>query len=183
MATFPAFLDTNVLFGFHLSDVVLALAERGLFRPLWSDRILDELSRNLINYGIDDARVIRRITALHGAFPDASVTGYDELIDTMTCDRKDRHVLAAAVRANAEVLVTFNLKDFPRASLVDYEIEAVHPDKFLLDQLDLYPGPTTGALVRLVADYSRPEITMDDLLIRLGDAGVPEFASAVRAYL
>lgn len=183
MATFPALFDTNVLFGFHLNDVLLALAERGLFRPLWSDRILEELRRNLIDYGIDVARVARRIAAMEGTFPDASVSGYEELIDTMTCDPKDRHVLAAAVRANAEVLVTFNLKDFPHTSLDGYDIEVVHPDKFLLDQLDLYPGLTAGALKQLVADYSRPEISMDDLLVRLSDAGVPDFASAVRGHL
>ncbi|GGO89681.1 hypothetical protein GCM10011584_19720 [Nocardioides phosphati] len=108
MATFPALFDTNVLFGFHLNDVILGLAERGLFRPLWSERILDELSKNLTEHGIPDASVKRRVDAMRHAFPDATVSGFDDLIGTMTNDPKDRHVLAAGIRANCEVLVTFN---------------------------------------------------------------------------
>ena len=183
MATFPALLDTNVLFGFHLNDVILGLAERGVFRPLWSDRILDELSKNLAERGIPDANVERRVTAMRQAFPDATVSGFDDLIGEMTNEPKDRHILAAGIRANCEVLVTFNLKDFPDESVDAYDIEIVHPDKFLLDQLDLYPGPTVGVLRQLIADYSSPTLEMEDLLVRLADAGVPDFASAVRRYL
>jgi predicted nucleic acid-binding protein len=183
LATFPAFFDTNALFGFHLNDVFLALAERSAFRPLWSADVLEELRRNLKAYGIDSGRVERRIAAMIHSFPDATVTGYEHLVATMTCDPKDRHVLAAAVRANAEVLVTFNLKDFPAASVADYDIEIVHPDDFLLDQLDLFPGLTAGTIRQLVTDYSRPEISMNDLLVRLADAGVPRFATEVRTHL
>lgn len=183
MATFPALFDTNVLFGFHLNDVVLGLAERGVFRPLWSEAILEELSRNLAEHGVPEARISRRLTAMQRAFPDAMVEGFEDIIEQMTNHPKDRHVLAAAVRANCEVLVTFNLKDFPDDSVRSYDIEVVHPDKFLLDQLDLYPGPTVGVLRQLIADYSSPTLEMEDLLIRLSDAGVPDFASAVRRYL
>lgn len=183
MATFPALFDTNVLFGFHLNDVILGMAERGLFRPLWSERILEELADNLTEHGLPRARVERRIDAMRRAFPDATVRGFEELIETLTNDPKDRHVLAAGIRANCEVLVTFNLKDFPAASVLAYDIEIVHPDKFLLDQLDLYPGPTVGVLRQLIADYSSPTLEMSDLLVRLADAGVPDFASAVRRYL
>lgn len=183
MATFPAFVDTNVLFGFHLNDVLLGLAERGLFRPLWSEKILEELSRNLIQHGVPEASVRRRVTAMSRAFPDAMVSGFEDLIERMTNDPKDRHVLAAAVRANCEVLVTFNLEDFPDDSVDGYDIEVVHPDKFLLDQLDLYPGPTVGVLHQLIEDYSSPTLEMEDLLLRLANAGVPDFASSVRHYL
>jgi hypothetical protein len=71
----------------------------------------------------------------------------EDLIGTMTNDPKDRHVLAAGIRATCEVLVTFNLKDFPDESVAAYDIEIVHPDEFLLDQLDLYPGPTVACCV------------------------------------
>ena len=183
MATFPALFDTNVLLGFHLNDVILGMAERGLFRPLWSERILEELSDNLTEHGLPAADADRRISAMRRAFPDATVSGFEDLIETMTNDPKDRHVLAAGIRANCEVLVTFNLKDFPDESVAPYDIEIVHPDKFLLDQLDLYPGPTVGVLRQLITDYSSPTLEMEDLLVRLADAGVPEFASAVRRYL
>lgn len=183
MATFPALFDTNVLFGFHLNDIVLGLAERGLFRPLWSEQILEELARNLAAHGIPEDKVAKRINAMRLAFPDATVSGFEDLVEEMTNDPKDRHVLAAGVRANCEVLVTFKLKDFPDESVGSYDIEVVHPDKFLLDQLDLYPGPTVAVLHQLIADYSSPTLEMEDLLVRLADAGVPDFASAVRRYL
>jgi len=183
MSTFPALFDTNVLFGFHLNDVVLGMAERGLFRPLWSEQILQELSDNLIEHGLPETNAARRIDAMQRAFPDATVRGYEDLIANMTNDPKDRHVLAAGIRANCEVLVTFNLKDFPEDSVAAYDIEIVHPDKFLLDQLDLYPGPTVGVFRQLITDYSNPTLEMEDLLVRLADAGAPEFASAVRRYL
>lgn len=64
MATFPAFLDTNVLYGAYLNDVFLSLAERGLFRPLWSEEILDELSRNLIANGERVALVGKRVETM-----------------------------------------------------------------------------------------------------------------------
>ena len=76
----------------------------------------------------------------------AQVTGYKALIERMACDPKDKHELAAAVRANAEVLVTFNDKHFPELATTPYDVVVVTPDDFLLDQLDLYPGITVGAL-------------------------------------
>ena len=116
-------------------------------------------------------------------FPDAMIDGYDDLIDGMNCDPKDRHVLAAAVRANAEVLVTFNLKDFPVESTERFEIEVVHPDDFLMDQLDLFPGLTMGTLEHLVATYDEPPLTMEELLQILARAGVPKFAQDVLRFI
>ena len=137
--SFAAFFDTNVLYGAYLTDFILRLAERGAFRPLWSEGVLEELQRNLTVHH-DESAINYRIQTMRDHFPDAMVRGYEPLISGMTNDKKDRHVLAAAVRANAEVLVTFNTKDFPDSSVVLYEIEIVEPDGFLLDQLDLFPG-------------------------------------------
>lgn len=86
------------------------------------------------------------------------------------------HVLAAAVRANAEVLVTFNIKDFPPHSTERFEIEVVHPDDFLLDQLDLFPGLTVSTFEYLVETYDSPRMSMEELLQVLARAGVPRFA-------
>ncbi len=142
-----------------------------------------ELGRNLVEAGHAERLVDRRIGTMTAVFPDALVDGYEQLIDGMTCDPKDRHVLAAAVRANAEVLVTFNLRDFPAASAVPYEIEVVHPDSFLLDQLDLHPRLTLDTLHRLVDIDDSPPVTMDDLLEMLVRSGVPRFVEEVRRFL
>jgi hypothetical protein len=87
---------------------------------------------------------------------------YEDLISQMTCDDEGRHVLAAAVRANAEVVVTFNLRHFPQTSLEPYQITSVHPDDFLLDQLDLYPQATLQSLEDTSGRYEKPATCRSD---------------------
>lgn len=181
--SFPAFFDTNVLYGALLNDFLLELADRRLFRPLWSNDVLIELSKNLVENGERPDLVEKRIRTMERYFPDAMVTGYDALVSSMTNDRKDRHVLAAAVRGGAEVLVTFNIKDFPAYSVEPFDLEVVHPDEFLQDQLDLHHAPTLRALVELVDGYDSPAMTIDDFLLALVRAGVPNFVKAARAKL
>lgn len=181
--SFPALFDTNVLYGALLNDCILTLADYGLFRPLWSADILRELRRNLSAAVEDEQLIDKRIATMEQYFPDAMVAGYEPLIDRMTNDPKDRHVLAAAVRGGAEVLVTFNGADFPAASTTDFDVEVVHPDAFLLDQLDLYQGPTLRALEELIRNYDSPAMTIDDLLLSLARAGVPQFADTAREKL
>ena len=176
--SFPAFLDTCTVFGAAITDFVLDLAERGTFRPLWSEHVLTELQRSLVRRGIEPGAVEYRIEAMKRAFPDANVTGYEDLISQMTCDDEDRHVLAAAVRANAEVIVTFNLRHFPQSSLEPYQITSVHPDDFLLDQLDLYPQATLQSLEDTSGRYEKPAMTVETFLGLLAKAGVPRFAEA-----
>jgi predicted nucleic acid-binding protein len=116
--TFSVVLDTCVLYPAYLRDTLLRLAEAGLFRPLWSAGILDELDRNLVEAGIPAQTVQRLVTEMRTAFDDAEVVSYEPLIATMTCDHKDRHVLAAAVCAGADTLVTSTSRTSrpPRAS-------------------------------------------------------------------
>lgn len=179
---FPAFLDTCTLFGAYLCDTLLRLAEAEAFRPLWSADVLAELDRILRERGLPEAAVTRRTSEMRRVFPDAEVTGYEPLIASMTCDQKDRHVLAAAVRARAEVLVTFNLRDFPEGSTSAYDVQVVDTDSFLLDQLDLYPGFVMGSLQRQSHSYKRPATSLPDLLSRLAAAGVPRFAAEARRH-
>jgi hypothetical protein len=115
-------------------------------------------------------------------FPDAMVTGYEPLTDVMTNDHKDRHVLAAAVRANASIIVTANVKDFQPASCAPYDIHPVHPDDFLLDQLDLYEEETLMCIEQLVADLTRPPTPMPRFLEQFR-ATVPTFVDAVSPLL
>jgi hypothetical protein len=127
--------------------------------------------------------IAHRISEMRRSFPDAEVRGYESLTDGMNCDPKDWHVLAAAVRGDAEVLVTFNTGDFPSESVERYDLTVVHPDDFLLDQLDLHPGATLAALQAQAASYKSPEMTVEDLLGRLAAAGLPRFASEGRRHL
>jgi predicted nucleic acid-binding protein len=174
---FPAFIDTNVLFGAYLCDTMLCLAEAGTYRPLWSAGVMDELERNLLERGLPSEAITHRLAEMTSAFPDAQVTGYEALIERMACDPKDKHVLAAAVRADAEVFVTFNDKHFPELATASYDVVVVTPDDFLLDQLDLYPGITVGALGAQARGHKSPPMSVEELLGYLARAQSPQFRS------
>lgn len=180
---FPALLDTCALYPAYLCDTLLRLAEAEAFRPLWSADIMIELKRNLLKRGIPAGSVDRRVDQMVRSFPDAMVSGYESLVAGMTNDPKDRHVLAAAVRADAEVIVTFNIADFPGLALKPYDLEAVHPDDFLLDQLDLYPGQTMSALSEQAAAHRREPKSVPGLLVMLERSGLSRFAAEVRRHL
>ena len=162
---FPVFLDTCVLLKPYLCDTLLSVAEAGVYRPLWSPMVMAELDRNLARRGLDEKRITHRLEQMNQAFPDALVTGYEALIDEMANDPKDRHVLAAAVRGGAEVLVTENLRDFPAEAFSPYDLQAVSQDTFLLDQLDLRPSEVIDALRRQVSRHHREPRTIAALLV------------------
>lgn len=179
--SFPVFLDTCVLYPATLNDTLLRIAERHAFRPHWSPDVLGELRRNLAKIpavGDDGAR--RRVDAMEAAFEDAMVTGYEALVPAMTCDPKDAHVLAAAVVSECQIIVTFNLKDFPIASVQTHGLDVVHPDDFLLDQLDLYPQAVLGALAAQARQSARPSLTPPMIAAALERTGLPRFAAELR---
>lgn len=132
---FPvAVLDANVLYPQFLRDVLLRLAATGLFVPRWTDRIHQEWTRNLAanRPDIPPDRIDRLRTLMEKAFPDAQVTGY-EAHEKLFCsiDAKDRHVAAAAMKGGAEVIVTWNLRDFPADGLREHGLRASDPDSFI----------------------------------------------------
>jgi len=99
------------------------------------------------------------------AVADCMVSGYEPLEAGLTLpDPDDRHVLAAAIRANAQVIVTANLDDFPHHALAAYDIEAKHPDDFLLDSLDLAPGAMVRCLIEQAGALKQPPMTVAELL-------------------
>lgn len=174
---FTVVLDTCVLYPAILRDTLLRLAERELYRALWSADIIEELSGNLAEAGLGRDSVDRLLAEMRRAFPDAEVTGYRSLVGAMTCDPKDRHVLAAAVRADAAAIVTFNTDDFPTESVDPFEVDVIHPDRFLLDLLDLAPSAVRAAVVEQAAAYKREPRTLSQLRRSLSTAGVASFAA------
>ena len=176
---FRAVLDTCALHPAHLRDTLLRLAERHLYVALWSGDILEELRGSLARAGVTSDSVERLLAAMQKAFPDSEVHGYRGLIDAMECDPKDRHVLAAAVRADAAALVTFNTSDFPAESTEQFAIEVVEPDEFLLDLLDLDPETVIAELESQAAANRVDPKTLPELLRVLALAGVPRFAAEV----
>jgi len=141
-------LDACVLFPNVLRDSLLTLAEHELFRPLWSSAVLAEVRRNVLaKRSVDASAFDRTLALMNRAFDGANVEGWESLVAGLELpDRDDRHVLAAAIAGDAQSIVTFNLKDFPAHQLEPHHVDAIHPDSFLLDLLDLAPGRTLVAL-------------------------------------
>jgi len=141
-ADYRVTLDACVLIPMPLADTLLRMAEAPrLYLPKWSQTIMDEVTRNLVgkwDMPADKAR--RREEEIRKHFPEAWVEGFDSLIDAMTNDPGDRHVLAAAVRSHSELIVTYNLRHFPVGSLEAWEIDVQGPSTFLRGLYDLDAG-------------------------------------------
>ena len=176
-----AVLDTCVLFPASLRDTLLRLAETPRqYIPKWSSRILEELTRNLESHRrLTPEKTAYLIAQMERHFPEAEVTEYEKLIDVMTNDPKDRHVAAAAVQTGAQIIVTFNLKDFPAASLSDWGIEAKHPDEFLVYIL----GNHQTSVVSKIRDQATAIGRTLPELLRTLRTGVPRFAAEVASGL
>jgi predicted nucleic acid-binding protein len=185
MSSFTATIDANVLFHASVRDTLLRAHSAGLFRAQWTPDILAEVERNPIPHlaerGLDrpEAKVQRLMTTLRTVFPEAMVMGYEGLIPSMQNNKDDRHVLAAAVRGGAEVIVTYNLKDFPASALDPYGVEAQGPDEFLSNLFDLYPDGMRALLHEQVVQLRNPPITFMELLEELEET-LPEFVRMVR---
>ncbi|RYC03585.1 PIN domain-containing protein [Nocardioides zhouii] len=172
-----AVLDACTLVPIRLATTLLWLAEAGLLEPLWSEEILDEVERTLPKLGPTPAQAARRVEAMRDAFgAEAMVDDFSDLIDQMTCDPKDRHVLAAAVRGGASTLVTFNLRDFPAEVAEAVGVTVMHPDTFLLWILDSAPDAVVAALEREVAAFNTPPLTLGAFLASMTST-VPIFAN------
>jgi predicted nucleic acid-binding protein len=181
---FAAVLDASVLYPLPLRDTLLRLAETELYDAYWSERILDEVVRNLVADGRANEEQARRLTdAMSAAFDGAAVPqdAVDRLEPAMTNDEKDRHVLAAAVASDAQAVVTLNLKDFPVEAYEPFAIEPLHPDVFLLDLYNLDAQEVFEAVERQAAVLRRPPMTVDELLDRLA-VTVSDFAETLRRH-
>ncbi|PPK67953.1 PIN domain-containing protein [Actinokineospora auranticolor] len=179
---YPAFLDTCVLLKPYVCDTLLTIAESGLFRPLWSRGVLDELARNLIKRGLSDTQVSHRIEQMTRHFPDANVAGYEHLVVAMENHPKDRHILAAAVRGAAASLVTENLKEFPRTCWTATASRLCTKTSSSKINSILAPRLVSAALQRQVSRHRKHPRSVDELLDILGNEGngCPGFAAEAR---
>lgn len=184
MARFSAVLDANVLVPVAQADTLLHLAEAALYRPLWSTTILEETVRavEFIHPELRDSRLaLRRVEVMNEAFDDACVQDWEHLLPAIDLpDANDRHVVAAAIRGRADVIVTANLKDFPADALTRFNLQAQHPDEFVMNQLDLDPDRVMAALHAQASDTRNPPLTVEKLLERLNRCGLRDFAEAAR---
>jgi hypothetical protein len=176
-----ALLDANVIWSAPIRDSLLLAAERDLFRPAWTRRILDEMARALKarRPDLDPARIDRTVERMLAHFPEALVEGYEDLIPAMRSHAGDRHVLAAAVRVGASVVVTWNVAHFPAAATAPYQINVQTPDAFLCDLWDRSSDEVANVLKEQAAHLVNPPMTPLQVVDTLGRS-LPRFAEIVR---
>ena len=181
---FSVIYDACVLYPAPLRDFLMRLALSGLFAARWSDDIQNEWARNLLEARPALAeQVTRTIKLMNQAVPDCRVTGYESLIPGLELpDPNDRHVLAAAILAGAQLIVTFNLKDFPSDYLTTFGIEAVHPDDFIVQQFDLHEARVINASKSHRASLRNPPKEVEEYLDTLAARGLVVTVDRLREY-
>jgi predicted nucleic acid-binding protein len=182
---FTALFDADVLHPAGQRDLLIRLAQVGLFRGRWTVRILDEMESSVIARHPEHAGKLTRTRDLMcAAVPDCLVIGYEDLIEALTLpDPDDRHVLAAAIRCGAQVIVTNNQRDFPQDVLDEYAIEAQTADEFLAYLVDLRPAIVAATLQRQADSLRDPPLSLEDLLSVLERSGLTRTVSQLRIHL
>ena len=188
-SNFTAVYDACVLYPAPLRDFLMWLGLSGRFRARWSPQIHDEWKRSVLRDRADltPEQLNRTSDLMDKAIPDALVTGHEALAESLRLpDAGDRHVLAAAIRCGASVIVTFNEKDFPSEALEPFGIEAQHPDLFIDNLFDLDPAAVVTAAQRQRGQLGPPPMSVDaylDVLLRQGLAQTTQALSSYRAIL
>ena len=181
MVTVPsAIIDACVLYSAPVRDLVVRLAQAGLFQARWSDEIHDEWMRNLLknNPRVSRERLERTRSLLDAALRDCVVMGFSPLVDSLTLpDPDDRHVLAAAIHAGAGMILTFNLLDFPCESLAPHGVVARHPDALFCDLLDAAMEDFCAAARAQRMALKNPPMTIEQFLAKLADVGLRQTAA------
>jgi len=180
-----AIYDACVLYPAPLRDLLIRLAQADLVRAHWTKQIHDEWMRNVLrdNPAIAPNRLERTRTLMDAAVRDCLVTGYEELIETVTLpDPDDRHVLAAAIRAGADVIVTFNLGDFPTEILAPHGVEAQHPDEFVTHMLDMAPDMVVATAKRQRESLKNPPKSVAEFLDTLEQQGLVQTVARLRPF-
>lgn len=165
MSSFVVLLDACAIFPMSLRDTLLRAADAGLYRLVLTEDILEEVRRNLISERrLTEDKAQRLIDTIKMYFPDAFITHHTLLIASMPINEKDRHILAAAVASNAQVIVTQNLKDFPSELISPFGIETQSPDEFLVHLFYLAPQAIAKLIKDQAGDLRNPPITTLELL-------------------
>ena len=175
--------DACVLYSNHLRDVLLQLALTELFRAKWTEKNHDEWTRNLLKNrpDIDPNKLKALRQAMNRVVPDCLVTEFESIVPTLNLpDPDDRHVLAAAIVAQANTIVTVNLKDFPKDVLSGYGIKAQHPDSFIAELLNLEPQRVKIAIQAIQNRLKNPPVSFDDYMKVLIKQGLNKSVSKLR---
>lgn len=188
---YTAFIDACVLAGALKRNLLLSLAEAEFFRIRWSRNVLEEtesaISKILKDRGAHDfvekARLARE--QIERAFEDALVEHFDDFLSASRGipDEKDHHVLAAALKTHASVIVTDNIKDFPASHLIVLNLEARTSDEFIADTIALDEGRAVEAIRRMRYRFKNPPKEPEELLLDMEAVGLLQVVDALRPYV
>lgn len=172
---FVVILDACVLYPAPVRDILLNLAEQELYSPKWSNIIEDEWIRNLLVNRPDLIRknLDRTIQAMNNAFPDAMVDSFEDLIESIELpDIDDRHVVAAGIVSESDLIVTFNLKDFPQNYLDQFDITVIDPDSFICGLYEMNKEKVIQGFENQLESLRNPPKTKDELKSTLKKCGL-----------
>ena len=179
---FVVVYDSCVLYPNVVRDLLIRVAQAGMVQAKWTDQILDEMSRALrVQRGTEPEKLERLRELMNASIRDVRVFGHEPLIEVLKLpDPDDRHVLAAAIKARAQVIVTDNRKHFPAAALAEWDIEAKTADAFVLDLLGLDDRIVYACVDRIAESRRNPPETVEDVLTQMERSGLRRTASALR---
>ncbi len=172
-------LDANVLYPAPIRDLLLNIADMEIYSPKWSAIIQEEWVRNLLGKRPDISRnrILRTVKLMDESFPEANVTEFEELIGELNLpDPDDRHVLAVAIKSEADAIVTFNRKDFPKNYLKTFNIVIYSPNEFLEVLHDLSPTLINQAFSNQLASLKNPPKTKTELIETLENCNIKSAA-------
>lgn len=183
-ARYTALLDACVLYPLAMTDALLSLATAGYFAAKWTTKIEDAWIRALEGKRPElIGKLEVRRNSMREAIPDWEVpkSAWATLVTGIDLpDPNDAHVLAAAIAGHADCIVTSNLKDFPSSTLLEFGIEAIDPDTFIINQWDLDPVNAIAAFKRMRARRKKPQSSPEDFAYALEVGGLPTTAGRLR---
>jgi predicted nucleic acid-binding protein len=185
LAQFTAFLDASVLYPAPLRDLLLELAVADLYRAKWSDTVHEEWITALLRNRPDltRAQLDRTRNLMNAHVRDALVTDFEPLIEILALpDPNDRHVLAAAIKGRADLIVTANQSDFSPDVLGRWGIEPQHPDEFLTHQFHLSQPLFLQAVKTVRLRLEKPRKSVEEYLDTLRAQGLLATVNAIQPF-
>ena len=181
----PVVLDANLLYPFQLRNLLVQFGVDAIIAPRWTTRIHEEWIRNLVAAGrAPHERLLLTLDLMNSALPEADVQGWETYMRGLNLpDPDDRHVLAAALAAEAQIILTMNLRDFPSSDLSPHGVVALHPDGFLCELYDADPELLQSSTEMAHAHLTRSTPSFGDYLDGLERQGLPQFTNRLRRRL
>jgi predicted nucleic acid-binding protein len=175
--------DANIFYSILMTDLVLSLGEAGLYRPRWTDEIHEEWIRSVLRDQPQRTReqLERRRALMDRAIDHDLIENYQRhIVDINIPDPNDRHVLAAAIEAGAEILLTYNLRDFPNSKVAMYGVTVIHPDNLLGELIAEESKTVLSVIEEMRLKRQRPEISQLQLLESFSRLNIPGFVGMLR---